>query len=82
MTTLTRKLLATGIFLLGFTLICLPSAGLLYGFSWLLSFAVSVNFQSWVTHVVLWALAAVWTIYTLNTREGGELASKVITMKP
>ncbi|RUO43743.1 hypothetical protein CWE15_00635 [Aliidiomarina taiwanensis] len=76
-TTLFALIIGLGIFIL----ISIPALLLTYFIVWLCSFAFSYSFSSWSTHLVIWAISAVWTIGALNTKEGGELAATVITGK-
>ena len=76
-----QKPLAAFIFMLGFAIICLPSALLVYLIAWLFSFAFSISFDAWQTHAIVWGLAFVWTLYAINTDEGDQLLAKVISLK-
>ncbi len=79
--TLATKLAAVGIFFVGFAVISVPSALVLYLLAWINSLFWAVDFSSWQTHGVIAALAVIWTIYAINTKEGDEIISKVVTGK-
>jgi len=70
------------IIMLAFAVLSLPAIGLTYFVAWLLSFLFAINFDSAITHGVLLVLSAIWTLATINSKEGGETLSKVITLKP
>lgn len=78
---ISTKLAATALFFAGFAVISIPSALLLYVAAWLISIFWTLDFGSWQTHAVIAGLAAVWTIYAINTKEGDEIISKVVTGK-
>ncbi|RUO59005.1 hypothetical protein [Pseudidiomarina insulisalsae] len=78
---LTTKLAAIVLFFAGFALVSVPSALLLYLAAWILSFIWSIDFSDWLTHVVIIALAVVWTIYAMNTDQADKILSKIITGK-
>ncbi len=80
-TKLLMKLSALGIAILLFTVLCIPSVLMNYFFAWLIDFAITINFSSWVTHVVIWVLGVVATIGLMNTKEAGELTATIITGK-
>lgn len=78
---LPTKLAALVIFIFGFAIISIPSALILYLLAWLVSFIWGIDFGAWQTHAIIAALAVVWTLYAMNTKEGDEIISKVVTGK-
>lgn len=64
-----------------FVLISIPALLFTYFIAWVGTLFFSFTFGSWVTHLVIWGISAVWTIGALNTKEGEELATTVITGK-
>lgn len=75
------KLAAIVVFFAGFAIISIPSALLLYLIAWLASLLWTIDFGAWQTHAIIALLAVVWTIYAINTKEGDEIISKVVTGK-
>ncbi len=78
---LPTKLTALVIFIVGFAIISIPSAIVLYLLAWLASLVWAIEFSVWQTHASIAGLAVVWTIYAMNTKEGDEIISKVVTGK-
>lgn len=73
-----HRILAAPLALLILALICLPAAGLVYLAAWALDgLFFDIDFGSWVTHAVVWGVALVGTIGSLNTDEGNELSWKL-----
>lgn len=69
------------IVMLAFALLSLPAIGFTYLAAWLLSLVFAINFDSAITHGVLLVLSAIWTLATINSKEGGEELSKMLTLK-
>lgn len=53
-------------------MLSLPAIGFTYLLARLLSFLFDINFDSAITHGVLLVLAAIWTLATINSKEGSE----------
>lgn len=69
------------IVMLAFALLSLPAIGLTYLFAWLISFVFEINFDSAITHGVLLVLSAIWTLATINSKEGGSELKNILFLK-
>lgn len=69
------------IVMLAFAMLSLPAIGFTYLLAWLLSYLFDINFDSAITHGVLLVLAAIWTLATINSKEGSEELSNMLTLK-
>jgi len=72
-------------FVLGFIVILVisvPALGFVYLGAWLIDWLViDINFDSWITHVVIFAISFVLFVIALNTKEGDELFWTSVTGK-